>query len=297
MTVSSLHEGLLELVRKQPGLVAELSQLVGIDVPPNATAQLSESTLNESVPAEYYADAAVIMAVDNAPVLGAIIEAQFEPRERKRYTWPHYATGARARHQCPCIVLVLAPSPAVARWARQPIDLGYGSVFQPQVIGPEQVPQVTDAREAARDLPLACLSATAHGNGDPATAAKIGLAVAQAASELEDRGQQLLYLALVENALSEAAKELLKMMPEAPKWFSETQRRSFNDGVAQGVAQGVPQGIAQGKAEALLRILARRGGTVTEEQQQRILACSDVATLDRWLDDALSSMSLEELLR
>jgi hypothetical protein len=34
---------------------------------------------------------------------------------------------------------------------------------------------------------------------------------------------------------------------------------------------------------------------VTSDQQHRILACTDVATLDRWLDRAFSVASAEEL--
>jgi hypothetical protein len=46
MAVSSLHEGLLELVRKQPALVLELlTQFLGIAVPEAASARLSESAL------------------------------------------------------------------------------------------------------------------------------------------------------------------------------------------------------------------------------------------------------------
>jgi len=133
MAVSFLHEGLTELVRKQPNFVKNLlTQCLGIGVPQSASARLSESTLSEPVPAEYHADGAVVLVADDAPTLGAIVETQLERRERKRFTWPHYATGARARHECPFLVVVLAPDPAVARWAAEPIDLGFGSVFRSQ---------------------------------------------------------------------------------------------------------------------------------------------------------------------
>ena len=49
-------------------------------------------------------------------------------------------------------------------------------------------------------------------------------------------------LGLIESALSEAAKEIFRMMPEAPKFFSESQRRSFDKGVVQGKAEGKAEG-------------------------------------------------------
>jgi hypothetical protein len=35
---------------------------------------------------------------------------------------------------------------------------------------------------------------------------------------------------------------------------------------------------------------------ITDEQQSQILSCTDLATLDRWLDLALSIASVDELL-
>jgi hypothetical protein len=43
-------------------------------------------------------------------------------------------------------------------------------------------------------------------------------------------------------------------------------------------------------------ILKRRGLAMTDEQQRQIVSCADLATLDRWLDRALSVTSVEELL-
>ena len=90
------------------------------------------------------------------------------------------------------------------------------------------------------------------------------------------------------------------MMPEAPKYFSETLRRSWEQdvaaGKAEGEAKGKAEGRAKGKAEALLRILAQRGLPVSEGQQRRVVECTDIDTLDTWLDRALLAASVDELL-
>ncbi|HEV7506170.1 MAG TPA: hypothetical protein VGS07_14770 [Thermoanaerobaculia bacterium] len=52
---------------------------------------------------------------------------------------------------------------------------------------------------------------------------------------------------------------------------------------------------AKGKAEAVLKILAARAVTVSEEQQQEILSCTDLARLDRWLVRALQASSASEV--
>ena len=66
--------------------------------------------------------------------------------------------------------------------------------------------------------------------------------------------------------------------------------------IERGRQQGLAQGRLQGRAEAVLRILTARGVQVVEEAQQRILACTDVATLDRWFDRALNATRLSDVL-
>lgn len=56
------------------------------------------------------------------------------------------------------------------------------------------------------------------------------------------------------------------------------------------------RGEAKGKTEALLKILTKRGLSVTPHQQRQIHECSDLDTLDRWLDQALTTGSVDELL-
>jgi hypothetical protein len=236
---------------------------------------------------------------NRTPVFGAIIEAQLRPKKDKRFTWPLYAVGARAREKCPFVVLVVAPNAATARWAARPIELGGGNQYTPLVVGPEGVPKLTDPARARREPQLAVLSVIAHGRGEVMTAAAIGAAAAQAILRLSEE-QRMLYSLLIEANLSEAARKAIEMQPGLEKFFSEAQRRNFERGRAEGEAKGKAEGEAKGKAEgeaaALLKILTRRGLTLTAEQRRRILGCTDVATLERWLDCALSVTSVAELL-
>jgi hypothetical protein len=76
------------------------SELLRVEVPHFAEARLAEATLNELVPVEYHADAVVLFDVvdgQRRPVFGAIFEVQLQRDDRKPYTWPLYATAARAR--------------------------------------------------------------------------------------------------------------------------------------------------------------------------------------------------------
>jgi hypothetical protein len=287
---SLLHEGLVLLIRDQPELVARfLADLFGVAVPPFTEARLTEATLHELVPIEYYADA-VVLLVDERPVFGTIVEAQLQPDPRKQFTWPLYAVAARARYECPFVVIVVTPDPATARWAARPIDLGNEVPYRVHVIGPEGIPIITDVEQALRDPSLVMLSVMAHGQGDPDTAVRIASAAAAAILQLpEDR--RLLYSALVETALGEAARKAFEMLPDTHQFMSESQRRSF----AKGRAEGEAAGKAEGKAEAVLQILTKRAIPVSDELRRRILECGDVDALDRWLDRALTAAAADEL--
>jgi predicted transposase YdaD len=67
-------------------------------------------------------------------------------------------------------------------------------------------------------------------------------------------------------------------------------------GRQRGRLEGQAEGMAKGRAEDVLRILVARGVPVDEQARQRILSCTDMATLDRWFDKALTATRLSEVL-
>jgi hypothetical protein len=289
--VSLKHEGLAKLVRDRPAFAADLlGGLLAVKVPPFSKAQLVDVTLNQVRPAEYRADA-VVLFTRKKPVFGAIVEVQLRPKKQKRFSWPLYAVGARARERCPFVVLVVTPSAATAKWAARPIELGGGNLYRPLVVGPNGVPKLTDHARARREPQLAVLSVMAHGRKEVTTATAIGVAAVKAVSRLPEE-QGLLYSLLIEANLSEAARKAIEMQPGLENYFSEAQRRNYERGRAEGEAKGK----AKGKADAVLKILTRRGLTPSADQRRRIVACTDLATLDRWLDRSLSASSVDDLL-
>ncbi|HEX5750112.1 MAG TPA: Rpn family recombination-promoting nuclease/putative transposase [Archangium sp.] len=62
------------------------------------------------------------------------------------------------------------------------------------------------------------------------------------------------------------------------------------------IEKGVQKGRAEGLSEAILRLLTARGVRVDETVRQRILTCTDIATLDRWFDRALNATTLSDVL-
>src|SRR5690606_16923612 len=244
--------------------------------------------LTQTVPTEYHADLVVLLANDE-PVLGIVLEVQLKPDERKTFTWPAYVVNLRARFQCPCCLLVVTPSRSTARWAAEPIGLGPpGNSFTPLVLGSTSVPKITDPARATQAPELAVLSALAHGQGDVETAIRIATCTLEAAAQLDEETRAL-YADLVEAALSEAARKALQMLPQNYQFQGPSYKK--------GKLEGKLEGQALGEADAVVTVLETRGLTLSPEQRDRILSCSDLETIKGWVRKAVTVESVDELFQ
>jgi hypothetical protein len=215
-------------------------------------------------------------------VLGIVVEVQRKVDKNKLFAWPAYVTWLRRELRAPCCVLVVARSERVANWASRTIVIGPGAALQPQVVRPSSVP-VVDKLEHARKAPeLAVLSAIAHGRGSIETAVKVALAAITAAHEL-DRDRFLLYSGLILAALSEAARKALAMHPQGVQLFDEALQQSFE------------RGHLAGRAADVLEFLDARGIPVSSEQRDRILGCTDLELLGKWVRRAATVATADEL--
>jgi len=281
------HEALLLLFRNRPELAPELLRdALGVELPAYTEVRVESADLTEAVPAEYRADL-VVLLVDGKPVFAIAVEVQLARDDRKRFTWPVYATGLRARFECQATVLVVTPGMDVARWAAEPVTLGPGSSFCPLVLGPDAVPVVTDRARAEAEPELAVLSVMAHGRGDVERAVQIALAAVAGVGHVSDRDLSVLYSDLIDAALSEAARKAFQMLPQGYQFQSESMRQSFEKGRAAGQAAE--------KAADVLDVLDARGLLVSLEQRDQILGCSDLELLKRWLRRAATITSVDAL--
>jgi hypothetical protein len=180
----------------------------------------------------------------------------------------------------------VTPTEDVARWCRQPIDVGPGSSLSPLVIGPASVPVVDDVAAAERDPELAVLSVIAH--GDEAHAEVLGRAALLATLRLSDE-RQVLYSDLVFAALSEAARAALEDLMAGGTYEFQSEFAKKHQ------AKGRAEGEAKGLAEALFAVLQARGLRVSDEVRARVFACTDVAQLDAWVRKAVTVTSVDEL--
>jgi hypothetical protein len=280
---SMAHEILVDLFKNRPSLGPELlTEALGVELPAYTEARLASIDLTQIRPAEYRADIVVLLLDGGVAIWVVIIEVQLGVDDGKRFTWPEYTTGARARHRCPAGLLVVAPQPDVAAWCAEPIETGIpGFVLRPPVLGRKAIPVVTDPAEAARRPELAVLSAMAHGDGE--LGAAIAAAVMPAIRQLDDERARF-YGDLVLDSLNEAARRALEAMMKGYEYQSDFAKKY------------VAQGEAKASARAVLTVLRARGIAVPEGARERILAEKDPARLERWLEKAAVVASVAEMI-
>jgi hypothetical protein len=277
------HEGFVRLFRNRPELAAELLRdVLGVALPAYTEARIESAELTDIEPAARYADL-VVLLVEGKPVFGIVVEVQLDEDKDKPFTWPVYVANLRARIRCPVDLLVVTPDPKVARWASRRIELGHRSSLEPFVVGPDGVPAITDPTVAARDPELAVLSAMAHGQGAVDEAIRVALAALHAASTYAD-DRALLYSDLVLAALSGAARTALEeLMTQGYEYQSDFAKRHR------------AQGAAEARARDVVTFLEARGLAISAAQRERILACTDLDELDRWVRKAATVTNTEAL--
>ncbi|WP_433182241.1 hypothetical protein [Actinoallomurus sp. CA-150999] len=273
------HQMWLELIRLRPALAADLLDYVckGL-VPSTAHARMEPTDLSEHKPVSYHADAVVTLGKDR-PELAVIVEVQQRRDPQKHLTWPAYVATARARLGCPTVLLVISPKAGVAGWARKPIPLGHpGLVLRPLVLGPEEVPVLTDA-QAVPSPELAFLSAAVHGPGPDGP--KVFEVLLDCMETIDaDWAQGLMDEVLA--VLPRAARNLLEgmMKTETGEYRSELFR----------------QVVHETQVDFVLAMLSSRGVTVPEEARARIFGCTDVEQLLEWGKRAATADSIKDVL-
>jgi len=228
------HELLVELFRNDGALaVALLRSRAGLAID-HARVELGSIDLSQVAPTEYRADAVIVLRDrEDHPVAGVIVEIQRQIERDKLLTWPVYVTTLRAKLASTVVLLVIAPDPEVAAWARRPIELGHpGFWLTPVVVGFDDVPWIRDSHEACRLPELAVLSVMAHPE------LEIAQVAIDAVTQLPgDRAR--LYLDVIMMALPATLRQILEARMQHYEYRSEFARKYYGEGREEGLRAAV----------------------------------------------------------
>ena len=86
---------------------------------------------------------------------------------------------------------------------------------------------------------------------------------------------------------------LLETSPQKKQQLIDT---GLSEGRQEGRREGQQEGRFTATRAALRRVLAGRQLTPSKDDDARIDACTDLPTLERWLDRAISAASISDVL-
>jgi hypothetical protein len=226
------------------------------------------------------------------PCLVLVVEVQLDIKKDKPAAWFVYQACQHYRTNAPAIVVVVTNSRDVARWAAGPFWSGQ-TWLRPIVLGPGDVPAITDPEEARQSLALAFLSGIVHGLD--MTAVRIGLALAHVIDDAPDDGLALYWDAFLAS-LGEPVRKELEMQLQHWQPRSDWGKKIYDEGRAAGELAGRAAGELAGRAADIIALLELRGVTVSAALRERVMTCTDRAQLDLWFQRAALGRALEETL-
>ncbi|MBO0803063.1 MAG: hypothetical protein J2P25_08315 [Nocardiopsaceae bacterium] len=294
MAVSPEHEALHRVFLNDEQLFSRaVFRVLGIKLPADKMTELNVD-LTEIRPVERRADSVlraefVPGGADGDFIL--LIESQTEQEDTRRMSWPYYVAYLHDKYKVDVVLIVVCRKLATARWAREPIRIGRPDAIcmtvTPLVLGPDNVPLLTTAEEAAADPHFAVFAALTHGHGRGKRVILEALAAALGTID-EGKAEDLAEFTEVGLGDSPGAEIWRKLMAtETFPYMSKTR--------AKAMAEGHAQGVAEGKAEDILRILKKRHVSVDKASRELIEGCTDLKTLETWLDRSLDVEEVAEL--
>ncbi|GIH78905.1 hypothetical protein [Planobispora longispora] len=293
---SPQHDSLIDLFRDRPQLAVELLRdLLGHDLPTTTLVREENSTFNTRPSDDLEADLVLVLGPPQAPAHAIVVEIQKDTSKDPRQL-ARYAAAFWLQLRCAVTVLVVCPDVRTAAYYARPIDSGLpGYRLQACVLGPDAIPAITDAHQAAAQPELATLAVMVHGRER-----KVVEAFAAALADLPDDHAPKYY----EYAYGMSAPDVRRLLEEimtSTSWpvYSPFAREHYGRGREEGRAEGRAEGETKGgvreAARMVLLVLATRGLEVPDEVRDRITACTDLARLESWAARAVTARTVHDL--
>jgi hypothetical protein len=192
-------------------------------------------------------------------------------------------------------LVVLTPSRAVAEWALEVARLrgrlGTGLALEPVVLllDGQAAESLLDEQYPALGFFAAWAMQDRYGPEARSIVRRALDLSRRLPKPLQAAQQQAIYNVINERMLAYLKEVSMKLedIPESEpmrKWRMEVQ------------AAVIAEAEAKAKAGAILSVLAARGLAVSEGQRARLLACTDHALLERYLQRAVTAGSADEVL-
>jgi hypothetical protein len=231
----------------------------------------------------------------------AVVELQRDDDAAKGRRWLLAAAALHDRRGVMGDVFVVTHARSVARWASTAATVvgphGTELSLKPRVLCLTRAE--AEALLATGRPELALFAAWAvHGQRSDAAARVVKRAIVVTGGLADASLRDALIRGMINMVGEELRVKLREMLlmdlskvPEGP--LMRDLREEFE---RRGERKGKLEGKLEGEARALLRVLERRGLAVDDATRARVLACVDGATLDAWLDRAVTASTIADVL-
>ncbi|UUU23532.1 hypothetical protein [Streptomyces sp. DSM 40750] len=286
--VTSAHEGLHRIFQERPEILAPVFGVLGLPFPEKATVDALTPDVTETKPLERRVDTVLRIGPSDGDDFLLAIEAQSGRNADKELSWAYYVAHLQSKYRLPVILLVVCQDRATAKWATGPFDCrarGWtAQTTRPLVIGPDNLPEITDTRTAADNLAMAAFSALAHARSPQIDA--ILETMGHALQVRDGTGTNYFY---------EFLEVTLRGTPAGDKWEEILSFVTYFPGRGTVRETAYLEGKAEGEAKGLLYVLDVRGIPVPDSVRERIAQCTDLELLDRWLERSRTVTQAEDL--
>ncbi|MFK4065842.1 hypothetical protein [Streptomyces sp. NPDC029674] len=298
--VTSAHEASHRIFQDRPEILVPVFGALNLPFPEKAAVDVLTPDATELLPLERRVDSVLRVQPSDGDDFLLAIEAQGRHDTDKETSWPYYVAYLRAKFRLPVLLLVVCKSRATAKWAAGPFSCGArgwtAQSTHPLVVGPDNVPMITEPRAVRENLAMATFAALTHSSSSDATAILEALAHAVQASDKKSATyyNDLLDVGLGNTRAGEKWRELMTFVTYFPG-RGTVRETAYLEGKEEGREEGKQEGVARGEAKAILRVLEVRGVDIPEDARERVSACTDFDTLNRWLDRSVHAESIDEL--
>ncbi|NED32158.1 hypothetical protein [Streptomyces sp. SID8499] len=286
--VNSSHEAMHRIFQEYPGLLTGVSEVLGLSFLQPASVTVLPTDLTEARTVERRVDTLLRLDFEDGEAVLLLVEAQSGKDRDKPASWSYYLSFLYAKYKIPPLLLVVCQDRSTAEWAARPVAIGPRQwpalTLHPLVVGPHNMPTITEPAAARVDLALATLSAITHAKNPAVDGILKALSTA-----LQDVPE-----VVADTIIEFIAQGLGGNRRAAELWRNPVavDLSFYKSYLSEEIRD---EGRAQRGAEDILLVLETRGIDVPDDIRGRITACDDPELLRRRLARAVTVPSAQEI--
>lgn len=150
------------------------------------------------------------------------------------------------------------------------------------VVGPSELPRLTDREDALASLELATVAACVHQDE------KVVAAIGGAFVTLGDERSSIYYSYLSMHLREPLRASLEALMAKSVHEYSDNFTRIFED-------RGEVRGEVKGEVKSLVTVIGARGLELDDAHRALVESCADCDQLQRWIVRAATATTVEEI--